>query len=104
MGILLYGASGTEIPFDDRALAHLQIVITAKLRRREGFVFSWTNAPGAGSGRSAIWLDPSSTLFFRYFGSRPPVINREWIEVLAASSNNPAGLSFSPEPEPLSAS
>ena len=99
MGTLLYGNSGMEIAFDDRALAHLQIVITAKLRRREGFVFSWTSAPGAGSGRSAIWLDPSSTLFFRYFGSRPPAINREWIEVLAASSNNPGGLVFTAEPE-----
>lgn len=99
MGTLLYGTSGTEIAFDDRALAHLQIVITAKLRRREGFIFSWTSAPGAGSGRSAIWLDPSSTLFFRYFGSRPPIINREWIEVLAASSNNPGGLVFTVEPE-----
>ncbi|MGL4340180.1 MAG: ATP-dependent DNA ligase [Rhodoglobus sp.] len=100
MGTLLYGHSGTEIAFDDRALAHLQIVITAKLRRREGFVFSWTGAPGSGNGRSAIWLDPSSTLFFRYLGSRPPVINREWIEVLAASSNNPGGLVFTTEPEP----
>ena len=99
MGTLLYGSAGTEISFDDRALAHLQIVITAKLRRREGFVFSWTSSPGAGSGRSAIWLDPSSTLFFRYFGSRPPAINREWIEVLAASSNNAGGLVFTAEPE-----
>lgn len=98
VGTLLYGNAGTEISFDDRALAHLQIVITAKLRRREGFVFTWTNAPGAGSGRSAIWLDPSSTLFFRYFGSKPPIINRDWIEVLAATSNTPTGLVFTPEP------
>jgi hypothetical protein len=98
VGTLLYGNPSIEIAFDDRALAHLQIVITAKLRRREGFVFSWTSSPEVGSGRSAIWLDPSSTLYFRYLGSRLPSINRDWISVLAASSNTPGGLVFTTEP------
>lgn len=99
MGSLIYGNSALEFTFEDRALAHLQIVITAKLRRREGFVFSWTTAADSGSGRNSIWLDPSSTLYFRYFGSRMPTINREWIEQLAISANNPSGLIFVPEPE-----
>ena len=99
MGFLIYGSPGTEIPFDDRVLAHLQIVITSKLRRDESFVFSWMTPPEAGSGRNAIWLDPSSTLYFRYSGSRPPSINREWMNVLAASSNTPGGLVLTPEPE-----
>lgn len=99
MGTLLYGSPGIDVTFDDRALAHLQIVITAKLRRREGFVFSWTSPSESGSGRSAIWLDPSSTLMFKYFGNRAPAINREWINVLALSSNSPAGLVFTPEPQ-----
>ena len=98
MGSLLYGSSSTKIAFDDRALAHLQIVITAKLRRREGFVLSWTNSTVDGSGRGAIWLDPSSTIYFRYDGSRSPNINREWINILAISSNAPAGLIFTLEP------
>ena len=58
MGSLLYGNPGTEISFDDRALMHLQVVITAKLRRRESFLFTWTNSADAGSGRSSIWLEP----------------------------------------------
>lgn len=95
MGSLRYGNPSAEIAFDDRALAHLQIVITSKLRRRESFVFSWTSS---GSGRSAVWLDPTSTLFFHYHGSRLPSINREWINVLAASSNSPGGLVFTSEP------
>jgi len=98
VGSLLYGAPATEFAFDDRALAHLQVVITAKLRRRESFLFSWTAS--AGNGRSAVWLDPSSTLYFHYQGSRVPVINREWIVVLAASSNTPGGLVFTTEPRP----
>jgi hypothetical protein len=99
VGALLYGSAQTEITFDDRTLAHLQMVITAKLRRREGFMFSWVGPPGAGSGRTALWLDPSSTLAFRYSGSTMPTMNREWIDVLAASSNSPGGLMLSPEPE-----
>ena len=77
---------------------HLQIVITAKLRRRESFIFSWSTSANEGSGRSTIWLDPSSTVMFRYSGSRVPVINRAWIEQLAASANSPGGLFFTPEP------
>jgi hypothetical protein len=98
MGSLLYGNAGIEITFEDRALTHLQIVITAKLRRRESFLFSWTNSVDRGSGRSVIWLDPSSTLFYRYSGNRVPTINRDWIEELTRSANSAGGLFFTPEP------
>jgi hypothetical protein len=99
MGTLLYGSPGIVITFDDRALMHLQIVISTKLRRRESFVFTWTDSADAGSGRSAIWLDPTSTLYYRYFGSRTPLINREWIETLMLSANSAGGLVFTAEPE-----
>ncbi|CAN5116828.1 hypothetical protein BH09ACT6_BH09ACT6_14560 [soil metagenome] len=100
MGLLLYGSHSLEISFDDRALQHLQIVITAKLRRRESFVFSWNDSADAGGGRSSIWLDPSSTLHYRYFGSRVPSINREWVDMLMESANSGSGLFFLPEPGP----
>lgn len=99
MGTLLYGNPGIVIAFDDRVLMHLQIVISTKLRRRESFLFTWTDSPDEGSGRSAIWLDPTSTLYYRYFGSRTPAINREWIEVLMVSANSSGGLVFSAEPD-----
>ena len=97
MGTLLYGNPNSEITFPDRALAHLQVVIVAKLRRRESFVFSWAIPSTGGSGRTAIWVDPSITMMFRYSGSRMPALNRAWIDVLAASSNSPAGLVFTDE-------
>jgi hypothetical protein len=99
MGTLLYGNPGVVITFDDRALMHLQIVISTKLRRRESFVFTWTDSADEGSGRSAVWLDPTSTLYYRYFGSRTPSINREWIEALMLSANSAGGLVFIAEPE-----
>jgi hypothetical protein len=98
MGSLIYGSQNIEIAFDDRALMHLQIVITAKLRRRESFIFTWTNSLDMGSGRSAIWLDPSSTLYYRYSGNRMPSINKQWIAELMLSANSAGGLFFSPEP------
>ena len=101
MGTLLYGNAGIVITFDDRALMHLQIVISTKLRRRESFVFTWTDSADEGSGRSAIWLDPTSTLYYRYFGSRTPSINREWVEALMLSANSAGGLIFTAEPAPL---
>ena len=55
MGKLFYDGS-VEIDFEDRVLTHLQIVITAKLRRSESFLFSWRDDPSMGDGRSAIWL------------------------------------------------
>ena len=91
MGTLLYGNPGIVITFDDRVLMHLQIVISTKLRRRESFVFTWTDSVGEGSGRSAIWIDPTSTLYYRYFGSRTPSINRDWIEALMLSANSAGG-------------
>ncbi|TFD08901.1 MULTISPECIES: ATP-dependent DNA ligase [unclassified Cryobacterium] len=100
MGTLLYGNPGIVITFDDRALMHLQIVISTKLRRRESFVFTWTDSADVGSGRSAIWLDPTSTLYYRYFGSRIPSINRDWIEALMLSANSAGGLVFIAEPDP----
>jgi hypothetical protein len=99
MGKILYGDSGIEIAFDDRDMAHLQIVIGAKLRRKESFFFSWRDESSDGGGRSAIWMDCAIPLYFRYFGSKAPSINREWIAILAESSNNAGGLQLTPEPD-----
>jgi hypothetical protein len=102
MGKILYGDSGVEIVFDDRAMAHLQLVIGAKLRRGESFFFSWKDDPSIGDGRSSVWLDSSIPLYFKYMGSRPISINREWIDALTLSANMAGGLQFSPEPNATS--
>src|SRR5690606_19485112 len=72
VGSLIYGTSGIEISFDDRVLAHLELVINAKLRRRESFMLSWRDSTAVGDGRSSIWLDTAIPLYFRYSGSRIP--------------------------------
>jgi hypothetical protein len=98
LGKLLYGSSRLEIEFDDRVLAHLQLVISTKLRRDEGFFFSWRDDPALGDGRSSIWLETSIPLYFRYTTAQRHTLNREWLEQLTQSANSPAGMSLSTEP------
>jgi hypothetical protein len=98
VGTLLYGNPAITIDFDDRSLTHLQIAITTKLRRHESFLFSWTNSRELGSGRSSIWIDPSSVLYYRFLGSRIPTINPAWVAELVQSANSGTGLVFTPEP------
>ena len=90
MGTLQY--DGDRIEFDDRLLAHLQIVIVKKLRGGDSFVMSWLNALSVGDGRTSIWLDHTIPLRFNFNGSRSPVINREWLQVLERSADSSAGL------------
>jgi hypothetical protein len=91
MGALVYGGHQI-IEFDDRLLAHLQIVIASKLRRREGFFLSWKEEVHAGSGRVAIWIDPSIPLMFRFDEEASSGINRDWLESLTLASNSARGL------------
>lgn len=98
MGTLLYDSSFSA-DFEDRALAHLQIVIGAKLRRNESFYFSWKDDARIGDGRTTIWLHPSISLVYKYFGGRMPSINRAWIEELTHLANTPGGLQIVREPD-----
>jgi len=98
VGSLIYGTSGIEISFDDRVLAHLELVINAKLRRRESFMLSWRDSPAVGDGRSSIWLDTAIPLYFRYSGSRVPLIDKDWLEELAQQAGSSRGLLLGEDP------
>lgn len=102
MGTLTYDST-LAADFDDRTLAHLQIVIGAKLRRNEAFFFSWKDDSAIGDGRSVIWLHPSIPISFKFFGSRPPSLNREWVDEMLLMANTPAGLQITAEPSALAA-
>jgi hypothetical protein len=87
-----------SLDLDDRALAHLQIVIGNKLRRGEAFAFSWAKDASLGHGRTTVWIHPGSTLVFSFHGGRAPQINRTWVEALMMAANSPHGLYLLPEP------
>ncbi|TDN90659.1 hypothetical protein [Microbacterium sp. BK668] len=94
MGTIYYGGSATPIHIEDRALAHLKVVIATKLRRGESFTVSWAHPDDQPRGRSTIWLHPSIPLRFVFDEPEPPVLSREWIESLANSANSSGGVSL----------
>ena len=77
MGTLTYDSKLTAT-FDDRILAHLQVVIWSKVRRGEQFSFTWTDATHGGA-RTSIWISPNISMAFEFYGSRVPAINRQWV-------------------------
>jgi hypothetical protein len=98
MGYLIYGA-GAEYEIEDRALAHLKIAVVAKLRLQESFLLNWSLSPSDGSGRVSLWLSPAVPLQFRFSGSRPPELNRTWLQALAHSSHSGRGMILMSEDE-----
>ena len=98
MGTLYYGDSRLPIPIDDRALAHLKVVIVNKLRRGESFTFSWVKNRAEGHGRSTIWLSPEISLHFDFEGSKGPTLNRRWLEELSLVASSGTGLVVLDEP------
>lgn len=99
MGMLIYGKNGQPFPFDDRTLAHLQVVVGAKLRRGESFFLSWVDDPSSGGGRTSLWLSSQTPLYFKFRSSARPPINRRWIDELSLSANSAQGLRLTDEPD-----
>jgi hypothetical protein len=97
VGQLIYGSTGATVEIDDRTLAHLKVVMITKLRRGEGFAFSWEEDVKDGSGRSTIWVHPAVSLQFKFFGTRQPSMNKLWLEELMSSANSGGGLHVLPE-------
>ncbi|MDR5701922.1 DUF7882 family protein [Agromyces aerolatus] len=92
MGTLFYGESGTPIGIEDRALSHLKVAITTKLRRGESFTLSWQHPADQPRGRSTLWLHPSIPLRFVFDEPERPELSRRWIEELMKSANSTGGI------------
>lgn len=97
VGTLYYGDSGTPIGIEDRALAHLKVAVTTKLRRGESFTLSWQHADDQPRGRSTLWLHPSIPLRFVFDEPEAPDLSRNWIEDLMKSANSTGGIQLVPE-------
>lgn len=92
MGTIYYGGGAMPIHIEDRALAHLKVVIATKLRRDESFTVSWRHPDDQPRGRSTIWLHPSIPLRFVFDDPEPAELSRDWIEELANSANSTGGI------------
>jgi len=97
---MYYGDDNTALEFEDRALAHLKVVIATKLRRGESFTITWTHRDGEEPGRSTIWLSPSIPLRFVFDDPEPATLSPQYLEKLAASANSSGGIMLVAE-EPL---
>lgn len=97
VGTIYYGGSATPIHIEDRALAHLKVVVSTKLRRGESFTVSWQHPEDEARGRSTIWLHPSIALRFVFDDPNPTELNRKWIEELAQSANSSGGITITAE-------
>jgi hypothetical protein len=92
VGTIYYGGGGMPIHIEDRALAHLKVVIATKLRRDESFTVSWKHPDDQPRGRSTIWLHPSIPLRFVFDDPEPTELSRAWIEELANSASSTGGI------------
>lgn len=97
MGTLYYEGSVTPIHIDDRALAHLKVVIATKLRRSESFTLTWHHPDDQAHRRSTIWLHPSIPLRFVFENPEPVRLNQRWLHELAGSANSTAGITLAAE-------
>lgn len=104
MATLFYGNAAEPIHIEDRALAHLKIVIATKLRRQESFTLSWEHYDGEAGGRSTIWIHPSIPLRFTFDEAERPEINPQWVQLIMNSANSTGGICLVDEilatPEP----
>ena len=94
MGTMYYGGSAMPIQIEDRALAHLKVVVATKLRRNESFTLSWPHATDEPRGRSTLWIHPSIPLRFVFDDPTPVELSRAWIEELAQSANSSGGIAL----------
>lgn len=88
MGTLTYAG----VVVDDRLLTHLQIVIVQKFRRGQSFPMSWVDDPQIDDGRSSLWLTPAFPVYFKFYGSRVPAVDQQWIDRLHQSADSARGM------------
>jgi hypothetical protein len=91
MGYIQYDGT-SQLHVEDRALAHLKVVIATKLRRNESFTLSWRHTDDEPGGRSTIWLHPSIPLRFTFDEPESPPLNTKWIEQLMHTANSSGGI------------
>ena len=99
MGKFVYGMPSITVEFDDRVLAHLKVVIAAKLRRGESFMFTWDVEESDVATQASVWLHPAIPLQFEVEVVAESAMSRPWLEQLSRSSNSPSGLRVVIEPD-----
>jgi hypothetical protein len=103
MGYIHIGQNGYTAQIEDRALAHLKVVILSELRAGRSLAFTLSHTRDEGSGRDTFWINQSTDLRFQFRGNRSPQLNRTWLEALARSAHAGTGLHLMDEPREVAA-
>ncbi|MDP9026811.1 MAG: ATP-dependent DNA ligase [Actinomycetota bacterium] len=101
LGTLIHGPASVRIAVADTLLAHLQFVITNKLRRRESFTVVFTES--AADGRRSVWLSDSIPLIFEYESSERRLLDRSRIDAMMVEALGANGLQVDTEADAPSA-
>lgn len=94
MGCLYYGDSENGIIMPDALLAHLKVIITTKLRRRESFTLTWRHDIAEPQGRSALWLQESIPLRFVFDSEASDDLQTSVLQDYSRMANSTGGLTI----------
>jgi hypothetical protein len=92
MGCLYYGHSEHGITVPDALLAHLKVIITTKLRRRESFTLTWRHDIAEPHGRSALWLQEAIPLRFIFDSEECDELQPSVLQDYSRMANSTGGL------------
>ena len=96
MGTFYYGGGHGDLPagfdLDDVLLAHLKLVIIAKLRRGESFVVTVPAFEHGCQVREALWVNPSVPLRFVMDEADGPLLDPHRLEALMIQANTLGGI------------
>ena len=92
---------GDTIAFEDRTLAHLQAVITTKLRRREPFLLSWRCEEPGVPARKALWIDNAIPIRYEFDSADVGSLNTAWLNSMLELAGRTSGLLVTEEPTDL---
>ncbi|MFS0733928.1 hypothetical protein ABC304_03330 [Microbacterium sp. 1P10UB] len=92
MGMLYYGDRAEPIEFPDALLAHLKVVITTKLRRKESFTLGWRHTITDPAGRSTLWLQESIPLRFVFTSVEAGKLDSAVLQDFAIRASSGSGL------------
>lgn len=92
---MFYGARRLPIRIEDQLLSHLKSVATAKQRRGEGFLLSWSDSAEVGRGRSSVWIHQMTDLHYKFEDGTPVKIDMALLEELNLESTRPRGIELS---------
>lgn len=88
MGRLHYDGSADPVLIDDVELAHLKVVLAAKLRRHESFMMTWHPEGGGPPGKATIWIHPAIPLQLFFDSAATPEIDPHHVEEIMHALNS----------------